>query len=76
MPRWERQLFLIATLLIDYINKAAALIGCGFTSVKEIATLCGFSDALYFSRVFKSLQGVSPKEFINNAYNIKQKDIS
>ena len=28
-------------------------------TVKEIAYSCGFSDALYFSRVFRQLEGIS-----------------
>lgn len=32
-------------------------------SVAEVATECGFSDALYFSRVFKKYYGCSPSEF-------------
>ena len=31
--------------------------------VYEIAEMCGFTDQLYFSRVFKKVTGVSPKEF-------------
>ena len=32
-------------------------------SIAEIGQLCGFEDALYFSRVFKKYLGVSPSEF-------------
>ncbi len=31
--------------------------------IYEIAEMCGFTDQLYFSRVFKKITGVSPKEF-------------
>ncbi len=31
--------------------------------IYEIAEMCGFSDQLYFSRVFKKITGVSPKEY-------------
>ena len=31
--------------------------------IYEIAEMCGFSDQLYFSRVFKKTVGVSPKEY-------------
>ena len=34
-------------------------------SVAEIAELCGYSDALYFSRVFKKHYGCSPTAFAN-----------
>ena len=31
--------------------------------IYEVAEMCGFTDQLYFSRVFKKITGVSPKEF-------------
>lgn len=34
-------------------------------SVAEIARLCGYEDALYFSRVFKKTFGVSPSVFVS-----------
>ena len=41
--------------------------------IYEIAERCGFNDQLYFSRVFKKIVGVSPKEYIgeptNDQYN-------
>jgi AraC-like DNA-binding protein len=35
-------------------------------SVAEIARMCGFDDALYFSRVFKKTYGCSPSNFSKN----------
>lgn len=32
----------------------------------EIASLCGFTDPLYFSKTFKKIVGVSPTEYIQN----------
>ena len=32
-------------------------------SITEIARMCGYSDPLYFSRVFKKRYGVSPREY-------------
>lgn len=46
------------------IQKACALIDNGFTSVKDIAFQCGFSDPLYFSSVFKKKIGISPRTYI------------
>ena len=34
-------------------------------SVGEIAILCGFSDQLYYSRIFKKHFGISPREYRN-----------
>ncbi len=46
------------------INNAMRLMENGLTSVKEIAALSGFEDALYFSRIFRKREGVSPSERI------------
>lgn len=48
------------------LSNSIHLINNGLTSVKEIAHLCGFEDALYFSRVFKKANGISPKTIIKN----------
>ena len=53
----------ITTLRIQH---ACTLIEQGFTSVKNIASLCGYSEPLYFSKVFKDRIGVSPTEHIKN----------
>lgn len=42
------------------INNAIRLIESGYTSVKQIAAESGFRDSLYFSRVYKQAEGVSP----------------
>ena len=36
-------------------------------SISNIATLCGFSDPLYFSKVFKKHTGKSPSVYIKEA---------
>lgn len=36
---------------------------CGRGNVSEVAHLCGFSDPLYFSRLFKRKYGVSPRRY-------------
>ena len=36
---------------------------CGKGNVSETARLCGFSDPLYFSRLFKKKYGVSPRNY-------------
>ncbi len=48
------------------MKKADALLtalGTKAVSVAEIAHLCGYEDALYFSRVFKKFYGVSPSAY-------------
>ena len=42
-------------------------IGC---SVTETASLVGFNDPFYFSKVFKKFMGVSPKCYINNFFGL------
>ena len=53
----------------QYVNRqrisyALRLIEDGGDSVRDIATACGFSDALYFSKVFKKKVGVTPSKKI------------
>lgn len=48
------------------IQRACELIEEGFTCVKDISGLCGFSDPLYFSKFFKERTGVPPKKYIQN----------
>ena len=48
------------------IQQACTLMNQGFTSSKDIAFLCGYNDPLYFSKVFKSRTGVSPREYQKN----------
>lgn len=46
------------------MNHAKKLISQGVTQVSELAVQCGFSDTHYFSRVFKSETGLSPRAYI------------
>lgn len=48
------------------IQYAHELIESGVTSVRQIASMCGYYDALYFSKVFKKQRGVTPSEYIKN----------
>ena len=57
----------IRVSITEYLNTvriqhACTLMEQGFTSVKDIALLCGYKDSLYFSRVFKNEMRVSPRE--------------
>ena len=60
--------------IVDYIRTlriqhACTLMEQGLTSLKNIASLCGYEDSLYFSSVFKKQMGISPKEHIRNLNN-------
>lgn len=49
------------------MKRAKSMLAAAWTreySVAEVAENCGFSDALYFSRVFKKYYGCSPTEFV------------
>ncbi|MBQ2391787.1 MAG: AraC family transcriptional regulator [Clostridia bacterium] len=48
------------------IKHSIFLMEQGIVSVKNVAILSGFGDALYFSKVFKEVEGISPKDFIKN----------
>jgi len=48
------------------IQYAQELIEKGEKSVSSIASECGYSDAMYFSKVFKKRTGKTPSEYINN----------
>lgn len=45
------------------INRARELLENSTKSIQEIATLVGYHDPLYFSKVFKGLTGESPTKF-------------
>lgn len=45
------------------INEACALLRNTKLSVSEVASSVGFSDPLYFSRVFKEIKGLTPTQF-------------
>lgn len=47
------------------LENAAAILSTyiGVGNVSETARMCGFSDPLYFSRLFKKKYGVSPRDF-------------
>jgi len=58
----------------DYIKtlrlqQSLTLMEQGVTSIKDISALCGYSDSLYFSTVFKKDMKISPKEHIKNIHS-------
>lgn len=46
------------------LSYAASLIENGMSNVGDLAEMCGYSDAMYFSKVFKKRYGVSPKQYV------------
>lgn len=46
------------------LNYAASMIGNGISNVSDLAEMCGYADAMYFSKVFKKKYGVSPKQYM------------
>lgn len=60
--------------LSDYIimlriKEAQELLKYKRLKIKDISEQVGYSDPLYFSKVFKKVVGMSPKEYINNLRN-------
>ena len=53
----------IANIRIQY---ARTLMEQGISTIKNVAMLCGFTDALYFSKVFKAKTGVPPRKYLEN----------
>jgi two-component system response regulator YesN len=45
------------------IERACKELARGLLSIKEIAALCGYPDANYFSRAFKKVMGITPSEY-------------
>ena len=58
----------VGTSITSYLNnlrirKAATMIKENRLSLKEISTMVGIDDQLYFSRLFKKCMGISPSEY-------------
>ena len=49
------------------MRKAVSLLTTANLQVAEVASRCGFSDANYFSRLFRARQGMSPQAFRRSA---------
>ena len=50
------------------IQKASLLLEASNLSVGEAAYSTGFSDQLYFSRVFKKYKGISPSQYSKRSH--------
>ena len=60
--------------IVDYLHSVRVQHACtmlhqGFSSVSDVAFRCGYSDAQYFSKVFKSRMGVSPRAYFEKVRN-------
>ncbi len=52
--------------LMEYrIERACALLADTNCSVQEISNSVGFEDPFYFSRAFKEVKGLSPRQYAN-----------
>ena len=49
------------------INRACMLMDQGYSCVKDIAALCGYSDPMYFSKVFRKKMTLSPREYMQKS---------
>lgn len=60
-------------ITLHRINAAKNLLTTPVTkySTKSIAYMCGFKDEKYFLRLFKKMEGMTPKEY-RNAFNEKK----
>ena len=59
---------------MDYVvecrmEEGKRLLRRGDMKIKEIADRLGYEDSLYFSKVFKKIEGISPKEYMNRRGN-------
>ena len=50
-------------LLTIRVNNAASLLETTNYSLAEIAAIVGYEDPLYFSRLFRKIKGVSPRDY-------------
>ena len=56
-------------LLTIRVNNAASLLETTDYSMAEIAAIVGYEDPLYFSRLFRKIKGVSPRDYRNLVKN-------
>ena len=54
--------------VVEYLNRVRIQNACRYLrhsdkDMGDIALLCGFHDAAYFSNVFKRVLGISPREY-------------
>ena len=77
-PNYLSQLFrkYNHTGFIEYVNickieEAKRLLEQKHLLVYEVVDALGYESAFYFSKVFKKIEGISPKEYINSRYALE-----
>jgi len=54
------------------VQRACEMLGSSEAPLSEIAAACGFCDQSYFTRVFKEVRGVTPKQYREQTGSIPQ----
>ena len=74
--RFHREVGMTVTDYINHIRvlRSEELLGKTLLSMQEVAERCGFSDANYFTRIFKKINGVSPNEYRKTMNSFSQKN--
>ena len=49
------------------MEEGKKLLETGEMKIKEVAAWLGYEDSLYFSKVFKRVIGMSPKDYVNKS---------
>ncbi|NJP21065.1 MAG: helix-turn-helix transcriptional regulator [Hydrococcus sp. CRU_1_1] len=52
------------------IERAKELLHCQELSISDISTQLGFADHSHFTRYFKRIIGVTPKQFVNSSHQL------
>lgn len=55
------------------LQRACTMLRDKNVSINDIAMRCGFTDARYFSRIFKAKKGITPSEYRNSNVNNQEK---
>ena len=55
-----------AMTALKYLNDLGCQLFVSGKSIQEISNSVGFEDPFYFSRAFKEIKGVSPRQYANN----------
>lgn len=56
------------------VDKSKTMLLQDSASIIDIANACGFEDQSYYTKVFKSITGMTPKKFRENRGNVSKKE--